>query len=120
VPEDCVTWESRPAAVSEYGLALRHISEEFITEDICMKAVQQNGLALQFVPTDFVTDELCCAALTQDKNAWPWVPPALQTPELRRLAQIPEQPRFVVRNGLVYTYNEETQCEGACLGVVVP
>lgn len=119
LPEDCLTQELNCAAVCEYGLALRYIPETLITEYICLKAVEQNGLALQYVPNEFITHELCCAALTQDKNAWPWVPPTLQqTPELRRLAYIPEQSRFIVRNGVVYKFNEETQCEGECLGVV--
>jgi hypothetical protein len=40
------------AAVSEHGLALDWVNEEFKTAELCLAAVMQNGKALQYVPEE--------------------------------------------------------------------
>ena len=46
------------AAVKEDGEALKLVSEELKTEEMCLAAVQENGYALEYVPEKFKTEEI--------------------------------------------------------------
>lgn len=56
------------------GLALKHIPEDKLTEELCLIAVKQDGLALEFVPDKFKTKNIIYYALLQNPLSCKFIP----------------------------------------------
>jgi hypothetical protein len=86
VPEEFRTEELYKIAVSDYGSLLDYVPEELRTLEICKIAVSNHGQALYGVPEEMRTLELCKIAVSNDGQALEYVPRELKTEELCKIA----------------------------------
>ena len=72
--------------VQQNGYALKYVSYDLQTEEICKLAVQENGNVLQYVSYDLQTEEICKLAVQQNGYALRYVREDLLTHEMCKLA----------------------------------
>jgi hypothetical protein len=61
-------------AIKQHYTALKYISEELKTPELCLMAVKQYSRALKYVPNKLKNPELCLMAVKQNFHAFKYVP----------------------------------------------
>lgn len=78
-----LTHEECHVAVAQNGLAIEHVPQYLMTEEIAIKAMNQNGLALQYIEFTNQTFAICDAAVRDNGMSLLYASPSFVDDEMR-------------------------------------